>query len=46
MLSKGSRNHMRAFYKNILIVGGTYTPQFLTQVEFDAIINSAMETGL
>ncbi|MGZ5135529.1 MAG: DUF2202 domain-containing protein [Flavitalea sp.] len=46
MLSKGSRNHMRAFYKNILIVGGTYTPQFLTQVEFDAIINSAMENGL
>jgi len=45
MLTKGSRNHMRSFYKNILNVGGTYTPQYITQAEFDAIINSAMETG-
>jgi hypothetical protein len=45
MLTKGSRNHMRSFYKNILNVGGTYTPQYITQAEFDAIINSTMETG-
>jgi hypothetical protein len=45
MLSKGSRNHMRSFYKNILSVGGTYIPQYITQAAFDAIINSAMETG-
>lgn len=45
MLTKGSRNHLRAFYKNILNAGGTYTPQFITQAAFDAIINSAMETG-
>jgi hypothetical protein len=45
MLTKGSRNHMRSFYKNILNVGGTYTPQYISQVEFDAIINSSMETG-
>lgn len=44
-LTKGSRNHMRSFYKNILNVGGTYIPQYITQAEFDAIINSAMETG-
>ncbi|MDP3667796.1 MAG: DUF2202 domain-containing protein, partial [Sediminibacterium sp.] len=44
-LTKGSRNHMRSFYKNVLNVGGTYTPQYITQAEFDAIINSAMETG-
>ena len=44
-LSKGSRNHMRAFYKNILNNGGTYVPQYLTQADFDAIINSAKETG-
>lgn len=44
-LTKGSRNHMRSFYKNILSVGGAYTPQYITQAEFDAIINSAMETG-
>ncbi len=44
-LTKGSRNHMRSFYKNILNAGGTYTPQYITQAEFDAIINSPMETG-
>lgn len=45
MLTKGSRNHIRSFYKNILSVGGSYSPQYITQAEFDAIINSAMETG-
>lgn len=45
MLTKGSRNHLRSFYKNILNTGGTYTPQYITQSEFDTIINSAMETG-
>lgn len=45
MLMKGSRNHLRSFYKNILNAGGTYTPQYITQAEFDAIINSAMERG-
>lgn len=44
-LAKGSRNHMRAFNRNILNAGGTYTPQYITQAEFDAIINSTMETG-
>lgn len=45
MLTKGSRNHLRAFYSNILKVGGSYTPQYLSQTEFDLIINSSMETG-
>jgi len=45
MLAKGSRNHMRSFYGNILNLGGTYIPQYITQAEFDAIINSPMETG-
>lgn len=45
MLSKGSRNHMRAFYSNIRNLNGTYAPQFITQAEFDAIINSSMERG-
>ena len=44
-LSKGSRNHMRSFYKNIVNSNGTYTPQFISQTEFDGIINSSMETG-
>ncbi len=45
MLAKGSRNHMRAFYKNLLYTGMTYVPQYITQAEFDAIINSPTETG-
>lgn len=45
ILTKGSRNHMRSFYKTILSVGDTYTPQYITQAAFDTIINSSMETG-
>lgn len=45
MLTKGSRNHLRSFYKNILNIGGIYISQYITQAEFDAIINSPMETG-
>lgn len=44
-LVKGSRNHLRSFYSNIINAGDTYTPQYITQAEFDAIINSPMETG-
>lgn len=44
-LAKGSRNHLRSFYKNILAAGGTYTPQYISADEFDRIINGAMETG-
>lgn len=44
-LAKGSRNHLRSFYSLILLAGGTYTPQYITQAEFDAIISSPMETG-
>jgi hypothetical protein len=44
-LTKGSRNHLRSFYKNILSIGSNYTPQYITQSAFDAITNSAMETG-
>jgi hypothetical protein len=42
-LNKGSRNHMRSFYKNIKNWNGTYTPVYITQAEFDAIVNSDME---
>lgn len=44
-LMKGSRNHLRSFYSNIVNAGATYTPQFISQAEFDAIVNSPMETG-
>jgi hypothetical protein len=44
-LNKGSRNHMRSFYGQVVNAGGTYTAQFITQAELDAIINSTNETG-
>lgn len=39
-LLRGSENHLRAFYRNVLRTGGVYTPQYISQTEFDAIINS------
>lgn len=42
-LLKGSRNHLRSFYKTLLQQGGSYTAQYLTQAEFDAIVSSGME---
>ena len=44
-LAKGSRNHMRSFNGVILNSGLMYTPQFITQTEFDAIVTSAIEKG-
>lgn len=44
-LAKGSRNHLRSFYRNTLAAGGSYLPQYISQEEFDVIINGAMETG-
>ena len=44
-LLRGSRNHLRAFMKVLIQQGGTYVPQYITQAEFDAIVNSAMEIG-
>lgn len=44
-LARGSRNHLRSFYRNILNAGGTYTPQYISQDEFDRIVNGPMETG-
>jgi hypothetical protein len=31
------------FYKNITKAGGSYTPIYITQAEFDAIVNSPTE---
>lgn len=42
---RGSRNHLRAFMKVLTQLGGTYTPQYISQEAFDAIVNSAVETG-
>jgi hypothetical protein len=39
-LMKGSRNHLRSFVKNLGNRNIIYQPQYLSQEEFDAIINS------
>ncbi len=43
-LTKGSRNHLRSFWDVLTKNGFTYEPQFISQEEFDEIINSPMET--
>jgi len=44
-LLRGSRNHLRAFMKVLTQAGGTYVPQYISQAEFDAIVNSPFENG-
>jgi len=39
-LKRASENHLRAFYRNVLKAGGIYLPQYISQTEFDTIINS------
>ncbi|HNO79041.1 MAG TPA: DUF2202 domain-containing protein [Phycisphaerae bacterium] len=40
-LEAGSCNHLRAFVQLLTAQGETYTPEFLTQDDFDAIIDGA-----
>jgi hypothetical protein len=44
-LMRGSRNHLRSFVSQLISKGVTYTPQYITQSEFGAIITSTQETG-
>lgn len=44
-LLRGSRNHLRAYMKVLVQQGGSYVPSHLSQAEFDAIVNSATESG-
>jgi hypothetical protein len=44
-LNKGSRNHLRAYVRQIKNKGGTYAPQYITAEEFNGIISSAQERG-
>lgn len=37
-LTDGSRNHLQAFVRQLTARGVTYTPVYITQAEFDAII--------
>ena len=41
-LMRGSRNHLRAFVINLKARGITYSPQYLTQTEYNTIIASAI----
>lgn len=44
-LERGSRNHLRAFYRQLTALGIVYTPAYLTQAEYDQIVSSSMEKG-
>lgn len=39
-LLSASRSHLAAFMKVLVLQGGTYVPKYITQAEFDAIVNS------
>ncbi len=44
-LERGSRNHLRAFHNNLQSLAATYTPKYLTQAEYDAIVSTPQERG-
>jgi len=44
-LLKGSRNHLRAFDRQITDNGWTYTPEYISQEAYDEIISSEIERG-
>lgn len=44
-LQKGSRNHMRAFVRQIRNQEDTYTPQYISPELFNQIISSSQEKG-
>lgn len=44
-LERGSNNHLRSFVGRLAGYGVVYEPQVLSQADYDAIINSSMQTG-
>jgi hypothetical protein len=44
-LLKGSRNHLRAFNLQLTNLGLVYTPVYISQEEYDEIVNTPMEQG-
>lgn len=44
-LLKGSRNHLRAFNRQLTTLGIVYYPVFISQTDYDLIVNSSMEKG-
>lgn len=45
-LLKGSRNHLRSFVYQLGVLGETYTPQYISDEDFTAIVTSPRERGL
>ena len=44
-LMRGSENHLRAFVRNLEQQGDVYTPQVLTQADYDAIVSAPVQAG-
>jgi len=44
-LEKGSENHLRSFVRNIENQGGSYSPQYISQADYDRILASSNEQG-
>jgi len=44
-LLKGSRNHLRAFNRQLVKLNIDYEPQYIEQWQYDEIVNSAFEAG-
>lgn len=44
-LNKGSRNHLRAYIRLVENNNGSYSPQYISQAEFDDIVSSEQEKG-
>ncbi len=45
-LERGSRNHLRAFTRQLRQLGETYVPIYISQSEFDEITSSEIESGM
>ena len=44
-LLKGSRNHLRAFTSRLTDLGFDYAPVYISEEDYDAIVNSSVERG-
>lgn len=44
-LEKGSRNHLRAFTRQLTLLGLTYTPVYLSADEYNMIVSTSNEAG-
>lgn len=44
-LQKGSRNHLRAFNRQLSAIGESYTPIYLSSSEYNTIVSSPNERG-